>query len=106
MVRTDLVGVYVNICPPPQRNDKGRRGSGQVLAYLDSSSKRAVKENFVVIDTNKRDLLYCLWSNAKQLRYTQAQREMETKKKTARKLDHCCRYGLTTIRHHSLAYDM
>ncbi|KAJ3378037.1 hypothetical protein HDU92_007721, partial [Lobulomyces angularis] len=42
---------------------------------------RDVKSNFVVIDPNKRDLLYCLGSNGKKLRYTQMERRKETRSK-------------------------
>ncbi|KAJ3384669.1 hypothetical protein HDU92_003475, partial [Lobulomyces angularis] len=85
MIRTDLVGVSVNIGPPPT---KGRRGKKRIRlygpsseVYLDENSCGLVKENYVVIDQNKRDLLYCLGSNNLKLRYTQLQREKESKKR-------------------------
>jgi hypothetical protein len=49
--------------------------------YLNDITAGLVKENFVVIDPNKRDLLYCLGSNGRKVRYTQPQRVHETKSK-------------------------
>jgi hypothetical protein len=40
----------------------------------------------VVVDPNKRDLLYCLGSNGKKMRYTQSQRSVETRSKKYRKI--------------------
>ncbi|KAJ3218167.1 hypothetical protein HK099_005181, partial [Clydaea vesicula] len=42
--------------------------------------------NKVYIDPNKRDLLYCLGSNGKKLRYTQMQRRKESELKRYRKV--------------------
>ncbi|KAJ3212805.1 hypothetical protein HK099_007664 [Clydaea vesicula] len=84
MIRTDLVGISVNIDPPPT---KGRRIDAlDTEVYLERNTVGLIKENFVVIDPNKRDLLYCLGSNNHKLRYTQPQREMETGKKKYRKI--------------------
>ncbi|KAJ3213506.1 hypothetical protein HK099_007354, partial [Clydaea vesicula] len=85
MIRTDLVGISVNVGPPPT---KGRRGKKKIRlnvpsteVYLERNAVGLIKENFVVIDPKKRDLLYCLGSNNQKLRYTQSKRETETRKK-------------------------
>ncbi len=41
----------------------------------------SLKSDFVVIDPNKRDLLYCLGTNDEKRRYTQPQRSKETRKR-------------------------
>ncbi|KAJ3376479.1 hypothetical protein HDU92_000294 [Lobulomyces angularis] len=85
MIRTDLVGISVNVGPPPT---KGRRGKKKIRlnvpsteVYLERNAAGLIKENFVVIDPKKRDLLCCRGSNNQKLRYTQSQRETETRKK-------------------------
>ena len=40
------------------------------IPYLDAKNIEEIQNNFVVIDPNKRDLLFCLGSNGKNLRYT------------------------------------
>ncbi|KAJ3392225.1 hypothetical protein HDU92_008577 [Lobulomyces angularis] len=75
------------------RKEKIRLNASSREVYIERNTVGLIKENFVVIDPNKRDLLYCVGLNNQKLRYTQPQREVDTRKKKYRKI----RVELTTI---------
>lgn len=54
--------------------------------YFNDIDLVALKERKVVIDQNKRDLLFCLDSNGKVLKYRQPQRRFELKLKETQKI--------------------
>ena len=93
-IKTD--GVSISICIGPQTT-KGNSSSSTVgkrkreldepvEKYFQDVPQSDFKVNSVFIDPNKRDLLYCLDSNGQKLRYTQQQRDVETKTKKYRNI--------------------
>lgn len=74
----------ITLGPPSRQHGRKRKrikikkGNDGTYVYQDPS---LIKPDFVVIDPNKRDLLYCLGSNDQKLRYTQPQRAKETRRK-------------------------
>ncbi|KAJ3223615.1 hypothetical protein HK099_000907 [Clydaea vesicula] len=71
MIRTDLVGVSVNI----------GRGKKRIRLYGPSSEVYLDEKSCGLVKETTLDLLYCLGSNNLKLRYTQLQREKESKKR-------------------------
>ena len=57
---------------------KRKRGTRPRTDYFQDHIAE-LKHKMVFIDPNRRDLLYCLGSNKKKLRYTSVQRRFETK---------------------------
>ncbi len=68
-----------------QRKDPVKATVKDEEAYVEEAPGE-VKNDYVVIDPNKRDLLYCLGSKGEKLRYTQQQRAVETRSKKYRKI--------------------
>ena len=79
-IRTDGVSLCVVLGPPSRQHGNGRKriklNRGNETPYV---HQELIKPEYVVIDPNKRDLLYCLGSNDQKLRYTQPQRKKETR---------------------------
>jgi hypothetical protein len=87
MIRTDMVSVSLIMNAGQTRFKKRvRTEPSPGETYLDSSTVNLLNSNCVVIDPNKRDLLYCRGSNGKKLRYTQQQRKVESKSKKYKKI--------------------
>ena len=87
-IRTDGVSVSINIVTPgqnKQRKRKRKHGTPTTTEYFQDHIPE-LKHNMVFIDPNRRDLLYCLGSNEKKLRYTSMQRRSETRAKTHDKI--------------------
>ncbi|KNC96371.1 hypothetical protein, variant [Spizellomyces punctatus DAOM BR117] len=85
-ITTDGTSVSVYL-KHPEADKYGKRSGGkksantmeaEVKALYVENNLSACQENFVVIDPNKRDLLYCQDSNGTTFRYTANQRAMET----------------------------
>ena len=53
----------------------------QYIENQDNINEIFLNKNYVVIDPNKEDLIYCMDKNGNKFRYTQSQRNKETKSK-------------------------
>jgi hypothetical protein len=87
MIRTDGVSICVLVGEPKtsrySSNTSLKRKKPDSVAKTEyfQDNLEEIGENKVFIDPNKRDLLYCLGSNNKKIRYTQMQRRKETRSK-------------------------
>lgn len=79
MIKTDGIS-----CSVIYKSKVDRRISNKEQYY--KNSYRKPNNKIVAIDPGKIDLLYCLGSNDKRLRYSQVQRNKETKSKTYNKI--------------------
>ena len=94
MIRTDGVSISIIIGPQTTKGNgtmRKRKKDDEPKVkneeyYFQDVDPDEFHESKVFIDPNKRDLLYCLGNNDKKIRYTQSQRQLETKSKKYRKL--------------------
>ena len=87
MIKTDGVSVSVIVGPQTTKGPgRKRKKIVESESYLQDATMDQIKHSKVFIDPNKRDLLYCLGSNEKKLRYTQSQRDHETKSRKYRNI--------------------
>ncbi len=89
IVCTDGISVCVVHEPPSQQKPKRKKQKKSSCRENETYVEEAlqyVKNDYVVIDPYKRDLLFCLGSEGEKLRYTQQQRAVETRSKKYRKI--------------------
>ena len=100
MIRTDGVSVSILLGPQTTKGAGCKRNFEEINGVKKPKKIKKTEEQYfqnvepkleltdsdVFIDPNKRDLLYCLGSNNVKLRYTQSQRNVETRSKKYKKI--------------------
>jgi hypothetical protein len=95
MIQTDLTSVSVYLSKEAakgqagtkrRRKSKTEKKNESVALYFDNNVEAVVGKNYVVIDPNKRDLLYCQDQGGTILRYTSNMRAVESRSRKYQKM--------------------